>query len=310
MDFKNNSPGPTSSRGYIIALSRWRSRLALLASLITLSFTLYAIAGGMLHYVKIGRDPVNLFHWYTINSNCLTALSAGLIIPFAVEGVRKKHFSYPRWVALLHYCGMVGTTLTMVFSVGITSWVDRQGAFGGNNLYLHIVCPIMVIVSFFMVESGFHYTLKEALAALIPTLIYAVVYIYEVLIVGEENGGWEDMYHMTEYVPAAVSLVGIIMLALGLSLLIRWLYNKMTLLRMQRLGARLWPEDVDPLEINIEMFGLGRYMGRHADKQYVELPLDLIQMIADRYGMDTEKLIKPYIRGFLDSLKDKQEEAI
>ena len=306
MRFAEKGSGAESSRGYIIALSRWRSRLALLASLITVSFSLYAIAGGIITYAETGREPASLFHFFTINSSFLTAFSAGLIIPFAVEGIRQKHFSYPKWVAMFHYCGMVCTTLTMVFSVGFMSWVDPNAAFGGYNLYLHIVCPIMVIVSFFLVESGFHYTLRDACGAAIPSLLYEVVYAYEVAIVGQENGGWEDMYHMMEVVPIVVSLLVISALALGISLLIRWLYNKLARIRQQRMVAGLWPKDVDPVEINIELFGLGRYMGKHADAKFIELPLDLIDMIAARYNLKTEELIRPYIRGFLDSLNDKR----
>ena len=74
------------------------------------------------------------------------------------------------------------------------------------------------------------------------------------------------------------------------------------------MNLHLWPLDVDPLEINIEMFGLGRYMGKHADREFVELPLSLISLIAVRYGLKTEDLIRPYTRGFLDSVKDREEQ--
>ena len=292
-------------RGYIIALSKWRSGLALLASLITVSFSLYGIGGGMLYYAENGMPIEELFHFFTINSNFLTAFGACLIIPFAVEGVRKKHFSYPKWVAMLHYCGMVCTTLTMVFSLGIMSWVDPEAAFGGYNRYLHILCPVMVILAFFLVESGCRYSGKDAVTAVIPALVYEAIYAYEVGILGQANGGWADMYHMTEYTPMAVAALAITAMAFGLSFLIRFLYNRLTDLRQRKMEERLWPLDVEPVEINIEMFGLGRYMGRHADTRFIELPLDLIQSIARRYGLDTEKLIKPYIRGFLDGLEDR-----
>ena len=298
---------PDTARGYIIALSRWRSRLALIASLITFFVSLYAIAGGIVQNIERGLTVQELFHWFTINSNFLTAFSACMIVPFATEGIRKKHFSYPKWVAMFHYSGMVCTTLTMVFSLVFMSWVDPEAAFGGYNTYLHILCPILVLLSFFLVEAGFHYTLKDSLIAAGPTFLYEMIYMVEVVIIGKENGGWEDMYHMTEYVPFAVSVVGVTLLALGISLLIRRLYNRMIRIRSRKMAERLWPEDVNPVEINIEIFGLGRYMGRHADAEYVELPLELIDNIADRYHVKTEELIRPYMRGFLDSLKDRRK---
>ena len=297
---------PEAPRGHIIALSKWRSRLALIASLITVSCTMYAIAGGIIKYVRLGWELGTLFNWYTINSNFLTAFSASMIIPFAVEGIRKKHFSYPKWVAMFHYAGMVCTTLTMVFSVGFISWYDPVLAFGEYNLYLHVICPVMVITSFFPVEAGFPYTKKDAVLAAVPTFLYEVIYALEVVVIGQENGGWVDMYYLNTYLPFTVSAVGVTLLALGITFLIRLLYNGLTRKRRERMLSRLWPKDVSPVEINIEIFGLGRYMGRHADTKFIELPLDLITMIAEQYNLKTEALMKPYIRGFLDSLRDRR----
>ena len=297
---------PATARGHIIALSRWRSRLALIASLVTVSCTMYAIAGYIIQYTRSGWDIYALFHWYTVNSNFLTAFGAAMIIPFAVEGIRKKHFSYPKWVAMFHYAGMVCTTMTMVFSVGIISWYDPALAFSEYNLYLHVLCPVMVIISFFLVEAGFLYTKKDAVLAAVPTFLYEVIYALQVVVIGWENGGWEDMYHLGEFLPFGVSAALITLLVLGISLLIRRLYNGLTRKRREKLLSRLWPKDVSPVEINIEIFGLGRYMGKHADPKFIELPLDLITMIAEQYDLKTEDLMKPYIRGFLDSLRDRR----
>ena len=203
MSIQAKASGMTGPRGHIIALSRWRSRLAMIASLNTVFLTLFAIAGSLIMYVRKGIDPAELFHWFTINSNSLTAVGACMIVPFAVEGISKKYFSYPKWVAMLHYSGMVCTTLTMVFAAAFISWVDPELAFGGSNLYLHILCPCLVLVSFFLVESGHHLTKKDALIACIPTFLYELIYLWCVFIVGKENGGWEDMYFMNTYIPSA-----------------------------------------------------------------------------------------------------------
>ena len=301
----------SASRSYIIALSRSRSRLALLASLITISFSAYGIIGGIVIYAETGIEPREIFRYFTINTNCLTAFAACMIIPFAVEGMRKKYFSYPKWAAMIHYCGMVCTTLTMITAVGLISLADPEMAFGGYNLYLHVICPVMVMVSFFMVESGFDFTFRDSVIACIPAWIYGLIYLWQVALIGETNGGWEDLYHVLEYLPFPVALAvpAYALIVLGLALLIQWLYNRLTRRRLERMNSRLWPEDVDPAEINIEIFGLGRYMGKHADVKFVELPLDLLGWIADRYGLETESLIRPYIRGFMDSMKERKDFA-
>ena len=303
---KQKSAGLWIQRKYIISLSRWRSRLALIAGLVTIFCSLYAIAGSIVLYAENGADVRELFNYFTTNANCLTAFAAGMIIPFAVEGIRKKHFSCPKWVSALHYGGMVCTTLTMVFSMAFMSWVDPDAAFGGYNSYLHIICPVLVLVSFCMVESGRPYSLRDALIACIPSMAYMAVYAVEVGIIGKQNGGWEDLYHVLEYLPLWLAWPAAALLTLCISLLVRWLYNRLIAFRQKKMDAQLWPLDVNPVEINIEMFGLGRYMGKHADGEFVALPLSLISRIADRYSLKTEDLIRPYIKGFLDSVKDRE----
>lgn len=305
MSVVNQKKKPVTGRKYIIALNTWHSRLALAASVVTVFLSLFAIAGGIVLNVKKGDPAEDLFRWFTINSNSLTAFAAFMIIPFAVEGMRRKHFSYPKWVAWFHYSGMVCTTLTMVFSVGFISWVDPVAAFGGYNIYLHIICPILVLVSFFLVESGYRFSLRESVLATIPVFLYEILYYVEVFIIGDANGGWEDFYHMGEFVPVWVSVAGITVLGLGISLLIGWLNNRKSRSGYRRRIAGLWPLDVSPVEIKIEIFGLGRFMGKHSDADFVELPVSLFRLIADRYDLRTEELVAPYTRGFLDSLKDK-----
>ena len=306
MSSKNNAE-PLRQRKYIIALNKWHSRLAMIAGFVTVICSLYAIGGSIALYAENRANVGELFHWFTTNANCLTAFAACMIIPYALDGIRRKHFSCPQWVARLHYSGMVCTTLTMVFSLVFISRVDPQIAFGGYNTYLHIVCPVLVFVSFFLVESGRRYSLKDALFACIPATLYAAIYLAEVCIIGKKNGGWEDLYHILDHMSPWLALPAGALLTVCISLLIRFLYNRLTASRQKRMDARLWPPDVNPVEINIEMFGLGRYMGKHTDREFAELPLSLISRISDRYSLKTEDLIRPYVKGFLDAAKEKKE---
>ena len=116
-----------SSRYYIIDLNRWRSRAAFLASVITLAAATFGIVNGLVEYAKDNIPVMELFRFFTPNANTLTAMAAAFIIPYSVEGARKKRFTYPKWVAMLHYSGTICTTLTMVFSVCLISFYDRLG---------------------------------------------------------------------------------------------------------------------------------------------------------------------------------------
>ena len=139
-------------RVHLINLFRWRSIVALCACLITLVFSLVPI-GYSLQYLTL-EDVRRLFRWFTTDSNILTGLSAILIVPYAIEGISKKRLTYPKWLQRIHYAGTNCLTLILVFTVFFISQYDRSMAFGGTNFFLHIICPIMITVSFFMTESN------------------------------------------------------------------------------------------------------------------------------------------------------------
>ena len=291
-------------RLYIISLNRWRSIMALAACAVTILTAVYAIVSSLLEFVPDDREATNLYQFLTPNANTLTALAAALIVPFAIEGIRKKRFTYPKWVALLHYSGTICTTLVMVFSVFIMSFFDRDAAFGGHNVQLHIICPVLVLVSFFLVECNSHFTMKESMLCMIPVTFYALVYIWQVAVIGFPNGGWNDFYHMTDFVPIYVSVPFMFMLAFGISIGILKISRVLLALRRKKLTA-LWTDDVDPIEVKIELFGLGRFAGENGEESDIPIPLDIINMLAERYHLKTSDLIQAYARGALDGFAEK-----
>ena len=77
----------------------------MLASPIAIVFSLTGIVFGLLIYTRNGVPPIELFRYFTIDMNLFGAVGAGMIVPYAVEGIRKKRFSCPRWTAKLYYVG-------------------------------------------------------------------------------------------------------------------------------------------------------------------------------------------------------------
>ena len=72
----------------------------------------------------------------------------------------------------------------------------------------------------------------------------------------------------------------------------------------------LWDEDVSPIEIKIEVFGLGRYMGKRENKSYVTLPLDIIMIIANKYHIKNEELIAVFTKGVLDVILEQKDSLL
>lgn len=298
----------TKARQYLINLQRWRSIAALFALLLTLGCSVAGLASTLLRNFSLGKPLSDTFRYFTNLSNVWIALTAAFIIPYAVAGIRKKRFVYPRWLALMHLAGVIATTLTCVFALTFIMQYDRYAAVGGSNLFLHVLSPILILVSFLLVESGHSYTFGQTFLCLIPTVLYTVVYLVAVVLIGKENGGWEDLYLVNTYLPFYVSYPLGLALASAIALAVRFLFNRVSRFRRGRLLSA-WRKDMEPVEVNIEIYGLGRFYGLHGEKTELEIPYDILEALSDRYGMRTDALFRVYIKGMLDGIRDSGPES-
>ena len=91
MEEKDRAWGIAKPRRYIIGLYRIRSSIALLASTIAIVFSLTGIVFGLLIYTRNGVPPIELFRYFTIDMNLFGEVGAGMIVPYAAEGIRKRN---------------------------------------------------------------------------------------------------------------------------------------------------------------------------------------------------------------------------
>ena len=297
------------SRVYTINLYRSRSIIALIACVSTFALCLFAVAGGLIEdpSVLTPERGSELFKLFTVNSNFFSAIGAALMIPFAVEGIRKKRFTYPKWVQLIQYSGAICTTLTIIFAIFLIFPTLGAGiAFGRMNFWLHLVCPIMTLVLLFSVDTDLELSLKESILCLIPFYLYAVVYLNNVVLIGEENGGWRDIYRLATYLPPAFSAPLMFMLGFGIAQGIRIVYNRLAKIRLKNMKS-LWSEDLSPIEIKIEVYGLGRYTGMHDEVTNISVPIDIFQQFAKRYDVTVDELARTFTKGVTDGLQERSE---
>ncbi len=301
-------PQTHKAREYLIDLHLWRSAAALVACIITLLCTSFAIGACLVNYTRQGWAIPDLFRYFTTLSNLLTALAAAFLIPYAVTGIRRKRFAYPKWLSILHCTGTICTTLTMLVALCFILPFDRDSALGGSNLYLHVICPAAVLISFMTVESGYQYSRRDGLLCLLPFLAYSLVYLIMVVVVGKERGGWEDLYRLVTFVPFYVSLPLTLLLGYGVDLAVRTLSNRLTRRRQQRLLGS-WQTDLEPVELKIELFGLGRFYGLHGEPNDLSIPYDILEALSERYAIPVDELMRPYTKGLSDGIREKLNRA-
>ncbi len=129
-----------------------------------------------------------VFRYFTTLSNVFCAI-ASLIVAIA-----ELCGTVPFWALLLKYAGTAAVTVTMLtvfLFLGPTSH-EWKGLLSGAELFLHLVCPVLAIVSFLVFE-------KTAMPAwsivigLLPVPVYGVLYMYKVIF-APESKRWEDFY--------------------------------------------------------------------------------------------------------------------
>ncbi len=198
---------------------------SLVCNLIILACTALSIlgfltVGGSGNMAVIGKRA---FNYFTVDSNILCALSCAVVIVFNIAAlVKSKAFVLPKWAMLFKFIGTSAVTvtfLTVMFFLGPLMGYDSM--FSGNNLYMHLTSPVFAIFSFILFEYSPELTGKKSLLGILPTLIYGAVYLYMVVILGPDNGGWYDFYGFNMTGMWYISMIGMLAGTFVITLAIR-----------------------------------------------------------------------------------------
>ena len=166
------------------------------------------------------------FCMFTVNSNILAAAAMAMVIPYTMDGLRTHNYHLPRWIMDVVYAGVTSVALTFLVSLFILAPVKGFVLiFTGSRFFLHGVCPIVAVLAFCLFMSQKHLTFWDSLIALVPVLIYAVIYFIMVVVIGEENGGWNDFYGFATRVPWWIPAIAIMPVTLLIATGIRLLHN-------------------------------------------------------------------------------------
>ena len=191
------------------------------------------------------------FCMFTVNSNILTALAMMLCIPYTVDGLRTGYYHLPDWVVILMHMAITAISLNFLISLCILAPVKGfYLIYSGSRFFLHGVCPVLAILCCFICSHLVR--LKESFLALIPVFIYAVLYFVMVVVIGEEQGGWNDFYGFATRLPIWIPATLLMPLTFGIATLLRLAHNRTCLARRAK-DAALYREaysgsDLDPKE--------------------------------------------------------------
>ena len=67
----------------------------------------------------------------------------------------------------------------------------------------------------------------------------------------------------------------------------------------------LWRDDLDPVEVRIEAYSFGESASQYGETSRLEIPFDILKYLAEKYHLKTEDLMKPFVKGLLIGLNEK-----
>ena len=229
------------------------------------------------------ESGLHTFRMFTTVSNVIAAFAASMCLPFQIDGLRRDRYRLPTWIVIVMFAGTVGAFLT--FFTAITLITAYQGfvktMLMKSNLFMHTINPILITFLFVLVISDVRIKFSYSFIALIPIAIYMVIYFIMVFVVKE----WSDHYRTNTFFPWPVSLALMVSVSFGVSQLMRILHN-LTNKRVNRMIERYYKEspDFDFPIIGSAVAHLAELESRfYYEGDDVYIPVDIIQMLSDRY---------------------------
>ena len=130
------------------------------------------------------------FRFFTCQSNVLCAAAALLMALAQLAG------HVPRWIWTLKYAGTAAVTVTML-TVFLYLWpsIGKDGPkrlLTGGDLFMHLITPLLAIVSFCLPEKR-GMSFLWSLWGLLPVVLYGPYYLYRIRYAPEEKR-WDDFY--------------------------------------------------------------------------------------------------------------------
>lgn len=134
------------------------------------------------------KKGLKIFRYFTVLSNVLCALSALAVAIAQVGG------ALPFGVMAFKYVGTVSVTVTLltVFLFLGPSMGGYKALLSGGDLYMHLIGPLLAILSFRCLEKQ-PMAAGTALLGALPVALYGLLYLHKVVYAPQDRR-WEDFY--------------------------------------------------------------------------------------------------------------------
>lgn len=180
-----------------------------------------------------GAEPVlettkkEMFKFFTVDSNIFMGIIA---LVFVILQIKKQEITKNMYRLKLMSTSSVSLTFIIVFTyLGPISKDGIKSMLQNSNMFFHLIIPVLSIINFITFEKTDKLKLKDTLYGTIPTIIYAIFYMTNLLL-HVENGKVSPIYDWYWFVQngikTAIIVAPMIILISYIISLILWKINK------------------------------------------------------------------------------------
>ena len=289
-----------------------RNRIQCICALISCVIVVVCVCVGVtmnlttLYDQDFDNMGIRTFVMFTVNSNILATISSVTVIPYAIDGIRKKEYSLPNWVVVFMMTGTTAVALTFLVSLFVLSPVKGFVLiFTGSRFFLHGVCPILNILAFCLFITSHKIRVKETFFSLIPVGVYATLYFVMVVVITEANGGWKDFYGFATRIPFWIPALLILPLTFGIATLIR-LWHNHSFVKRRKNEAQIFLDFFEGKSAEQIITEMGRARAKLQPDGDIVVPALVIKkvIVFTESELDIDTGCQLYLGGYLDAVKN------
>lgn len=131
-----------------------------------------------------------MFKYYTVDSNVIMGIVAFILAVVEYKAYKEKKDSINPLFLVLKLIGVVGVTLTMMVTVCFLAPTFENGwytCFNNSNFFLHLLNPLLSIVTFCFFERTESIKFKHTITGISSMVIYAIYYVANCAIHSSNN---------------------------------------------------------------------------------------------------------------------------
>ena len=245
---------------------------------------------------------IRTFCMFTVNSNIIAGISMMLCLPYTIDGLRTGNYHLPDWVVVMMHTTVTAVSLTFLVSLFILAPVKGfYLIFSGSRFFLHGVCPVLSIVTYCCFINSHMIRIRETGLAMIPILLYTVLYIVMVVFIGEERGGWNDFYGFTTRAPLWVSMLVILPAAYGVDFLLRLAHNRCCQKRREK-DAELYKAAYSGKDLREVIAEMARSRRKELKLKNPTIPVQMIGYMIQNTGseLDIDEATRIYFDAWME----------